>query len=191
MVCSSGDQFRERTRINNESRESYSSCATEFFSSTTVYDSSSLIPNVRAEDREFHRRVFGSPILEAFFETACTGNGESDESWSRLYHGISSKRRQETRWNVLGNCEWSYMGRALIMQRVHRVLWIKVSRDMTDRRASTFVSHFRTRSRQPGIIALPAVQMGHSGKWTCHEAECCLERTIIKLATAHRCLKTV
>lgn len=57
-----------------------------------------------------------------------------------------------------GSCEWSYMGRALIMQRVHRVLWIKVSRDMTDRRASTFVSHFRTRSRQPAIIVLYVAQ---------------------------------
>ena len=48
--------------------------------------------------------------------------------------------------------------RALIMQRVHRVLWIKVSRDMTDRRAPAFVSHFRTGSRQPRIIVLSAAK---------------------------------
>lgn len=49
--------------------------------------------------------------------------------------------------------------RALIMQRVHRVLWIKVSRDMTDRRASPFVNHSRTWSRQPSIIVFSAAKV--------------------------------
>lgn len=73
--------------------------------------------------------------------------------------------------------------RALIMQRVHRVLWIKVSRDMTDRRASPFVSHFRTRSRQPRIIVLCAARAENervTGRIVTRE------RTIIKLVIARR-----
>lgn len=115
------------------------------------------ICNVSIDRSRFNRRKNRcclSTLRQLCIKNEASGERRAVHFTKSLQNGSKkqSKTWQPTLWMELHS-------RTLIMQRVHRVLWIKVSRDMTDRRASPFVSHSRTWSRQPSIIVFSAAKV--------------------------------